>query len=210
MVFCLQRTPSGGSGGGASLQDGELLPQLPALVGRGASAPAGPFPLWWGRWGSRELQGEEGALLGFANAARSRSKHVYALTRLRKTWARSFAQGGPQGPLTGRPGPGRAAWSPGTGRVVSPLAQCGAQGGRGWAAHGRRNGNCGDGRWRHVHAGERPEGREDSAGEDRVHVQAGRSCRARGKGDAGQSPTRASSHSREALWLPGRTFSHGG
>ena len=181
------------------------------------------FWLWWGkgllrlRAPSRCGGGAGGTAAGrgrsppgFASAARSRPKHVSPLTCLRKTWAHSFAQGGPQGPLTGRPGPGRAAWSPGTGRAVSPLAQCGAQGGHGWTAHGCRNGNRGDGRWRHVHGGERPAGREDSAGEDRVRVQAGWSCRARGRGDAGQSPTRTSSHSREALWLPGWTLSHGG
>ena len=82
--------------------------QLPALAGRGASAPAGPFPLWWGLWGRGERQGE-GALPGFASAARSHSKHISPLTCLRKPRARSFAQGGPWGPLAGRPGPGRAA-----------------------------------------------------------------------------------------------------
>ena len=165
------------------------------------------FRLWWGK-GLLHLRAPSCHGRGSARAARSRSKHVSPLTCMRKPWARSFGQGGPRGPLLGWPGPGRAAWSPETGKR-SLLSQCGDQGGRGWMAHGRRNGNCGDGRWRHAHARERPAGREDSAGEDRVHVQTGRSCRARGRGDAGRSPTQASSRGQKALRLPRRTLGHG-
>ena len=78
------------------------------------------FRLWWGE-GLLHLRAPSCRGGGSASTARSRSKHASPLTCMRKPWARSFGQGGPRGPLSGWPGPGRAAWSPETGRAVSPL-----------------------------------------------------------------------------------------
>ena len=165
----------------------------------------GPLPAVVGALGERERQGE-GALPGFASAARSRSKHVSPLTCLREPRARSFAQGGPWGTPRASRGQG-GQLEPGAGRAVSPLAAWGP-GGRGWTVHRRRNGHRGD---RQVERSPRrgEACRPGGLSRGRWGESPGReSCQARGRGDAGQSRTRASSHGWEALWLPRRTLAH--